>query len=154
LRFLRGPPTHAENPRPPHQTTLARSAGALAEAIRAGNFYEAACGYAGIDYATFRRWMERGERESRGAYRALRDAIEKAEAVAEVTVVAQWRSQIPTSWQAARDFLARRFPSRWRPVERFEHSGPDGGPIDIAALIQRAHENRAQREQGGDDRDP
>ena len=42
----------------------------LTSAIRAGNFYEAACGYAGIDYRTFRRWMERGERESRGPYRA------------------------------------------------------------------------------------
>src|SRR5439155_9145176 len=127
----------------------------LTSAIRAGNFYEAACGYAGIDYRTFRRWMERGERESRGQFRALREAVEKAEADAEVTVVAQWRSQISSSWQAARDFLARRYPDRWRPSERLEHSGPGGGPIDLATLIQRARENHAQHEEDdGSDRAP
>ncbi len=33
----------------------------LTEAIRAGNYYEAACGYAGIHYSTFRKWMQKGE---------------------------------------------------------------------------------------------
>ena len=43
------------------------------------NFCEAACGYAGIDYATFRRWMERGEREARGAFRELYEAVQLGE---------------------------------------------------------------------------
>jgi len=34
-----------------------------------------------------------------------------------VTIVAQWRKQIPENWQAARDFLARRFPEHWAPKE-------------------------------------
>ena len=34
----------------------------LTEAIRAGNYYEAACGYAGIGYSTFRVWMTKGEK--------------------------------------------------------------------------------------------
>ena len=114
----------------------------LASAIRAGNYYAAACGYAGIDYATFRRWMERGEREARGRFHTFRHTIEKAEADAEVTVVAQWRAQIPTNWQAARDFLARRYPERWRPSERLEHSGPDGGPIDLATLVLQVEQDR------------
>src|SRR5688572_29255607 len=103
--------THAGG-RPTKLTTEVQER--LTSAVRAGNFYVAACGYAGMDYATFRRWIERGDSESRGKYRAFREAVEKAEADAEVTVVAQWRAQIPANWQAARDFLARRYPDRWR----------------------------------------
>ena len=29
----------------------------LCEAIAAGNYYKAACAFAGLDYCTFRRWM-------------------------------------------------------------------------------------------------
>lgn len=36
----------------------------ILEAIRDGNYYEAACAYAGITYRTFRYWMERGEEEA------------------------------------------------------------------------------------------
>lgn len=69
--------------------------------------------------------------------------------------MAQWRSQIPTSWQAGRDFLARRYPGRWRPTQGLEHSGPGGGPIDLASLIHFAREDDAQREpDDGGDPDP
>jgi hypothetical protein len=89
----------------------------LCEAIAAGNYYEAACAYAGISYAAFARWMRLGKKAKKGKYFKFFKTIKKVEADAEVTVVAQWRKQIPTSWQAARDFLARRFPERWAPKE-------------------------------------
>lgn len=85
----------------------------LCDAIRAGNYYEAACGYAGVDYSNFRRWIEKGEKAKSGPYREFCEAIQKAAADAEATIVAQWRQHIPENWQAARDFLARRFPERW-----------------------------------------
>lgn len=84
----------------------------IVEAVAAGNYYEAACSYGGIDRVTFDRWMKRGDREP-GPYRVFRNAIQDAEARAEVRIVAQWQAQIPDNWQAARDFLARRFPERW-----------------------------------------
>lgn len=96
----------------------------ICDAISAGNYFEAAASYGGIDHATFFRWMEKGE-QGRLPYREFREAVLKAQADAEVSVVAQWKAQIPESWQAARDFLARRFPERWGAKDRheIEHSG-------------------------------
>ena len=85
----------------------------LAEAIKAGNYYETACQYVGIDYATFRRWMIKGEKAKSGIFCDFCDAIKKAEAEAEYRMVALWQQQIPEDWRAAEKFLANRYPDRW-----------------------------------------
>lgn|SRR5215471_917121 len=100
----------------------------IATAVGSGNYLEAAAGYAGISRATFWRWMERGERERTGQYRAFRDAIREAEARAEVRMVAQWQQAIPEDWRAAAEFLARRFPDRWA---RRDH-------LDVSADVRQA----------------
>ena len=89
----------------------------IVDAISAGNYYEAACGYAGVDYSTFRRWMEKGEKAKTGQYREFCDAVQQAEAQAEVRMVANWQKHMPNNWMAIRDFLARRHPNRWMPRE-------------------------------------
>ena len=97
----------------------------LTEAIRAGNYYEAACGFAGIGYSTFRRWMLRGERAKSGKYRQFWEAVTRAELEAEVRMVAQWQKHMPEDYRAIRDFLERRFPDRWgRKRLDIEHSAP------------------------------
>ena len=48
------------------------------------------------------------------------EAVTRAEAEAELRMIAQWQAQIPRDWRAARDFLARRFPKRWGPNARVE----------------------------------
>src|SRR5262245_49996350 len=101
----------------------------LCELIAGGNFYQAACACCNLDYATFARWMARGRDEESGPYRDFCEAVEKAEAEAEALIVNRWVARTPEEWQACRDFLARRHPSRWGPKEKHEHSGPDGGPI-------------------------
>lgn len=97
------------------------------QALRAGNYYKACCSYAGISEQTFRNWMIRGtaelERVAESSRRSVRVReqpyaefvrdVEVAEAEAEVRMVAQWQTHMPTTWQACRDFLARRFPERW-----------------------------------------
>lgn len=85
----------------------------LTEAIKAGNYYEAACGFAGIGYSTFRRWMLRGEKAKSGKYRQFWEAVTRAELEAEVRMVAQWQKHMPEDYRAIRDFLERRFPDRW-----------------------------------------
>jgi len=104
----------------------------IEKAIAGGNYYEAACAYAGIDYQTFRNWMKMGEALASGEKKKTRtnkkyleffEVVQAAEARAEIRVVSQWQQQIPYSWQAARDFLARRFPERWKPREEQEHIG-------------------------------
>ena len=108
-------------------------------ALREGNYLEAAAAYAGITYRSLRSWLNQGKRARRGKMFQFLQATLKAQADAEATVVAQWRQQIPENWQAARDFLARRFPDRWGPKERQEITGKGGKPLDaLAAFAQLA----------------
>ncbi len=107
----------------------------LVRALSAGNYYEAACSYAGITYMTFRRWIERGQEATSGPYREFCDAVTRAEAEAEIRTVAEWQKKVPEDWKAARDFLARRYPDRWSSKERYEHAGPAGGPIPITRIV-------------------
>lgn len=96
----------------------------LTEAIRAGNYYEAACGYAGIHYSTFRKWMQKGETAKSGKFRKFFEAITRAEYEAEVRMVALWQKHMPEDYRAIRDFLERRYPDRWgRKRLDIEHSG-------------------------------
>jgi hypothetical protein len=85
----------------------------ICEAVRAGNYLDVAAEYGGIGQATFHRWMSRGAKETRGAYRDFRTAVEKAERDAEVALVATWRRQAIDNWQAAAALLERRYGRRW-----------------------------------------
>jgi hypothetical protein len=42
-----------------------------------------------------------------------------------------WKAQIPNNWQAARDFLARRFPKRWGAKEKIDHTGSVTTPTKV-----------------------
>ena len=106
----------------------------ICNAIKAGNYYEAAAVYGGVDYQTFRNWMKRGKVSKRGIYFEFFEAVTKANADAEVRIVAQWVEQIPMNWAAARDFLQRRYPKRWAPKEKLELSGNQDKPITVQAF--------------------
>jgi hypothetical protein len=85
----------------------------LVDAIKAGNYFETACSYVGIDYSTFRKWMVKGEKAKAGVFFDFFHTIKKAESEAEYRMVAQWQTQIADDWKASRDFLERRYPDRW-----------------------------------------
>ncbi len=85
----------------------------ICQAIREGNYYEAACAYAGIGYSTFRMWMVKGEKAKSGKYREFVEAVKRAEYEAEARLVAQWQKHMPENWQAIATFLERRYPQRW-----------------------------------------
>jgi transposase len=103
----------------------------LVDAVRAGNYIDAACSHAGIAVSTYYLWREKAKGSRTGEYKELMDEIEAAEAAAEVRMVAQWQQQIPNDWRAAREFLARRFPNKWSPLEKQEISGPEGAPVKV-----------------------
>jgi transposase len=104
----------------------------IVNAIRAGNYQDTAAAYAGIDEATFYRWMERGREETEGIYCEFRKAVENAKAAAEVRDVALIdRAAQDGSWQAAAWKLERKFPNKWGRVNRTEISGPDGAPVKV-----------------------
>src|SRR5262249_55721086 len=79
--------------------------------------------------------MQRGEKASSGLFCEFCGAVKKAEADAEVRMVALWQKQIPENWQAARDFLARRFPERWSGVDRHRHEGSIGTALEIYEVV-------------------
>lgn len=115
----------------------------IVQAIGAGNYYKAACRFGGVSYKVFREWMVKGEKAKSGKFRDFREAIRQAEAQAEVRAVAQWQSHMPDSWQASRDFLARRHPTRWMQQDRHEVSGKDGTDIKLVVNWDGDSKNEA-----------
>ena len=97
----------------------------LVEAIQAGNYYKVACAAAGIDYSTFRLWMQAGEAKKNPRFSEFFEAITRAEAAAEDSAVRMWQQAMPTDWRAAQMFLERRHPDRWGKQERLDlkHAG-------------------------------
>lgn len=110
----------------------------LEQAIALGATYEDACRYAGINYETFRRWMRRGERASRGEFRAFVERIRDAEARATIGWLAKIEQAANNgSWKAAAWKLERRYPERYG-RQRVEVSGPEGAPVPVAARYEAA----------------
>lgn len=116
----------------------------ICEAIRNGNYFQAAAAYAGVTYRSLRSWLKQGQKAKAGRFFQFFQAVKAAEAEAEVRIVAQWQQQIPENWQAARDFLARRYPDRWMPKERHEVTGKGGGPVrqvEELIVVEPPHHN-------------
>lgn len=161
---------------PPSRARVARRAGkdakgrptkltpdvqtAICYAIQTGCYYETAAQLGGIDKTTFWRWMRTGEKAETGEFRDFYHAVLQAEADAEVRAVELWRSGMADNWQAARDFLARRHPERWGPMERtvgagsgredYEEPVDDPAVVDSAVeFVARLAESRRGRTGGG-----
>lgn len=124
----------------------------LLEALRAGNYMETACAYAGVGKSTFYNYLSqaRDARSKEGDLTEheewlveLLDAVEKARADAEVRNVhlIQHAAQGGT-WQAAAWFLERSMPGKWARREKVEMSGPEGGPITLAGLAELMNVSR------------
>ena len=74
----------------------------------------AAAKAAGVSRQTVYNWLERGRAARSGKLRAFADAVDQAEAEAEVTAVACIRTAMEAGdWRAAVEYLKRRHPDRW-----------------------------------------
>ena len=104
----------------------------IVQAIVGGNDITVAAAYAGIHKAQFYRWLEKGEQQQQGIYRAFRDAIQKAQADAEARNVALIaKAAQDGTWTAAAWWLERKYPERWGRKDRHEVTGKDGEPFSI-----------------------
>tara|TARA_R110002167_G_scaffold199684_1_gene402985 strand:+ start:2939 stop:3415 length:477 start_codon:yes stop_codon:yes gene_type:complete len=88
------------------------------QAIRAGNYKEVACQFAGISGTTLRNWVSKGkEADAKGdensVYYHFFKGLEEAEAEAEVRNVAIVQRAAEKQWQASAWMLERRHPGRW-----------------------------------------
>lgn len=105
----------------------------IIEALRAGNYIDVACAYAGIGTSTYYRWMQRSkEHDSPVIYVEFREAVQRARAEAEIRNVGLvQRAASDGTWQAAAWFLERSHPRKWGRHDRHEVTGPDGGPLEV-----------------------
>lgn len=137
----------------------------ILSAIRNGNTYEASANYGGVDYTTYRLWINRGEDEGEGEFFEFAEAVKRAASSAEVESVARIRAAgsgqrvllseteretpdgkkvierkyqyAPPQWQADAWFLERRKPSEWGRKDRHELSGPSGGAVEVVVRREK-----------------
>lgn len=119
--------------------------GKIIEALKHGNYQDAAAAYAGISEATFHNWMARGREEARRIadgekanpkeeiFLAFLEAVERARSEAEVrNVMYIQRAAQEGTWQAAAWFLERSHPRKWGRKDRHEHVGDNGEAIRVS----------------------
>jgi transposase-like protein len=111
----------------------------LEEALLAGNYIETACDYAGINRATFYKWMAEAEKSgAKPLFRELSDTVTSARAQAEMRNVLRIQKAADDSWQAAGWWLERSFPQRWGRHQKVELSGSNGGAINVSLDAKQA----------------
>lgn len=121
----------------------------LLTALRAGNYFEHACAYAGIAPSTAYRWLERGRKEQtdieaghepepdEAIYVELCNTIEKARADAVVANVAVIQNAARNgTWQAAAWWLERTMPNQFGRRQQLEVTTNDSSG-DVDADIER-----------------
>lgn len=126
----------------------------ILRAIAQGVYQEPAARNAGVNPATFYRWMEKGSRDDApDEFKEFFDAVEEAKAKAEVNAVTVITSAASEgSWQAAAWWLERTRPKKFGRFDRNEISGSDGGPVrfdvstedlerKVAAIIAKRSQN-------------
>lgn len=127
-------------------------------AIRGGNYAEIAARLAGIDEATYYRWMARGKaeedrlaerssrkmRETERPFCEFRKAVMEADAAAEAQAAAAIMVAGKKDWKAHAWLLERRHPDRWRrrtdAIVHHEGPTPGGGPVQAAVAVHQAPE--------------
>ena len=107
---------------------------AIAGTVRAGCYLDTAARYHGVAKASFFEWMKKGHEQKRGIYRDFLDALETAQAAADVRDHAQIAIQAGKDWKAAVTHLRLRNPGRYA-VQRVETTGANGGPI-VSANVE------------------
>ena len=106
----------------------------IVDGINAGLTFGLTCARAGVTYATFYNWLEKGEAAKSGALMEFFDAVERAKADSALRLVSQITLQAPTDWRAAAFMLERRFPDDYG--KRSEITGKDGGPVKVDTKTQ------------------
>ena len=106
--------------------------------LRAGNYIETACKAAGIVKETLYRWLKRAAAGDGEPFEGFREAVEAAQAQAEVRGVALVSKAGQEDWRAAAWMLERKFPKRWGTIQRHEIGLSDEDKQETAATILSA----------------
>lgn len=118
---------------------------AIIEGIKAGNYVSTVMAALGIPYHNFYQWKWKGQPQPvydddgnhvgdeypDNFYGDFARDLAEAEAFAEMKAVKALQSHFDKDWRAAAEYLSRKFPQKWNPKQVVEHSGKDGGPIQV-----------------------
>ena len=86
--------------------------------LRAGNYIETAAAFCDIDKPTLYAWLKRGNRQRKGIFREFLNAVDAAQAEAEIRDLEVIRKE--GAWQGAAWRLERKFPRRWGRHDRLD----------------------------------
>ena len=120
----------------------------IAQAIRVGSYVETAVALAGVSKDSFYRWLRQAESDDANEMTVkLSDAVKKALAESEkrdLDVIDKAAQE--GEWTAAAWRLERKFPNKWgrQSKVQLEHTGMDGGPIEIQSMTDEEMETRIE----------
>ncbi len=101
------------------------------QALSVGATHKLACEYAGITQETFYAWL-RLALKGKAPYSAFSEAITRAQGSVAISWLAKIEAAGADDWRAIAWKLERRFPEEYgRTIQRIEHDGVDGKPIEI-----------------------
>lgn len=106
----------------------------IAEVVRAGCYLDTASRYCGVSKASFHDWMKRGHEQKRGIYRQFLDALEQAQAAADVRDHARLMKAGEKDWRSIAEHLRLRNPDRYS--RRTELTGPGGKPVAVQTSVE------------------
>jgi hypothetical protein len=112
--------------------------------IRQGSFDWVGAQAAGIDPATFRRWMAAG-REGDSRYIEFVKAVDEARAQARMLAEIEVRQTNPLAWLRYGPGRERPGEPGWTELKQHEVSGPNGAPIPLE-MIDRIVRDAAEGE--------
>ena len=139
----------------------------ILQLIKAGNYADTAAAACGVHRMSFNRWRADGEK-IRGFIAtgqmvnptaiekelvSFCAAIEEAEGQAESRSIMLIGKAGETDWRAEAWRVARRSSNRWGERQSIEHTGPEGGPIQVslADTISKLYETAAKLESKDDE---
>lgn len=105
-------------------SALEDAAPRILESLRNGNTYECACGVSRISYNTFNGWMRKAKEELEQGldtkYTRFFCDVQEAERACEEEVLALWKKEMPSNWQACKEYLSRRHHKDWGAKDRVD----------------------------------
>lgn|SRR5574343_915852 len=102
----------------------------VASIVRTGNYLDTAARFCGVSRVSFHEWMKRGHSQKRGIYRDFLNAMEEAQAAADVRDHAYITKAAAKDWRAAVEHLRLRNQARYG-TKRMEVSGPEGKAVQV-----------------------
>lgn len=108
----------------------------ICDLLSKGNTRRASAYASGVTYESMRSWLKRAEECESGIYVEFAEAVQLAEAQAEINAVSVVTQAGFTNWTAAAWWLERKFPDDWAKTEKVkqEVTGADRSPIAFVNL--------------------